>query len=174
MYDVIEQGSAFRVMLKAYNTSDGSAATGKTIAVVISKNGGSFANPAAGVTNATEVSNGWYYADLGTSDTGTLGPLVVRGTATGVDDVEPPPFLVGRPSAVYYGTVTGSPTTTSFIDTALPTRPNDTWKGRIILIDTGTCANCGTDIKTYVDSTKTLTFTSIPSGLTVGDKYRIT
>ena len=63
-------------------------ATGKTIAVVISKNAAAFGNPSAGATNATEIANGWYYVDLSTTDTGTAGPLIVRGTATGVDDVE--------------------------------------------------------------------------------------
>jgi hypothetical protein len=83
------QSTARRVLLKVYLSSDHiSVATGKTIAVVISKNGGSFANPAAGATNAAEIANGWYYVDLGTSDTGTLGPLIVRGTATSCDDAE--------------------------------------------------------------------------------------
>ena len=82
-------------MLKAYLAADHvSAATSKTIAVVISKNGGAFGNPSGGATNATEVSAGWYYFDASTTDTATLGPLVVRGTSSGVDDVEPHPFEV--------------------------------------------------------------------------------
>lgn len=87
--DRIPQSVAKRVALKAYLASDHvSAATGKTIAIVISKNMGAFANPSAGATNATELSNGWYYVDLSTTDTGTAGPLVVRGTVATVDDVE--------------------------------------------------------------------------------------
>jgi hypothetical protein len=41
-----------------------------------------------GATNATEIANGWYYVDLSTTDTGTAGPLIIRGTSSGVDDVE--------------------------------------------------------------------------------------
>lgn len=85
----IPQSVTKRLVLKAYLSTDHvSAATGKTIAVTISKNGGAFGNPSAGATNATEIANGWYYVDLSTTDTGTTGPLIVRGTATGVDDVE--------------------------------------------------------------------------------------
>lgn len=83
------QSTARRVMLKLYLTSDHvTPATGKTVAVTISKNGGAFGNPSAGATTATELSNGWYYVDLSTTDLDTLGDLVVRGTATACDDAE--------------------------------------------------------------------------------------
>ncbi len=80
--------------LKAYLSSDHvSDAASKTIAIVISKNGAGFGNPNAGATNATEVGgagngNGWYYVDLDATDTGTLGPLIVRGTVATIDPVE--------------------------------------------------------------------------------------
>jgi hypothetical protein len=87
--DRISQSVAKRVVLKAFLASDHiSAATGKTIAVVISKNGAAFANPSAGATNATAIGNGWYYVDLSTTDTGTAGPLIVRGTEGTIDDTE--------------------------------------------------------------------------------------
>lgn len=77
------------VMLKLYLSSDHvTAATGKTVAITISKNGGAFANPNAGATNATEVSNGWYKVTLDATDSATEGDLVVRGTATACDDTE--------------------------------------------------------------------------------------
>ena len=83
------QSTARRVLLKAYLSSDHiTPATGKTIAVVISKNGGSFGNPSAGSTNATAISNGWYYVDISTTDTASLGPLVIRGTEGTIDDTE--------------------------------------------------------------------------------------
>ncbi len=89
MSERIPQSVTKRVALKAYLSSDHlSDATGKTIAVTISKNGAAFGNPSAGATNATEIANGWYYVDLSTTDTGTAGPLIVRGTASGVDNVE--------------------------------------------------------------------------------------
>jgi hypothetical protein len=85
----LPQSVAVRRVLKAYLASDHvSAATGKTIAVTISKNGAAFGNPSAGATSATEISAGWYYVDLSTADTGTKGPLVIRGTAAATDDVE--------------------------------------------------------------------------------------
>lgn len=83
------QSATIRVPLKAYLASDGiSPATGKTIAVVISKNGAAFGNPSGGATNATEIGNGWYYVDLSTTDTGTAGPLVVRGTEATINPTE--------------------------------------------------------------------------------------
>jgi hypothetical protein len=100
----IPQSVTCRIPLKAYLSSDHvSAATGKTIAVVISKNGAAFANPSAGATNATEISSGWYYVDLSTTDTGTKGPLIIRGTATGVDDVETHPYVVDAHNAGFDG-----------------------------------------------------------------------
>lgn len=85
----IPQTTSRVVMLKLFLSSDHiSVATGKTVAITISKNGGAFANPNAGATNATEVANGWYKVTLDTTDTGTVGDLVVRGTATSCDDTE--------------------------------------------------------------------------------------
>lgn len=84
----IPQSTARRVMLKLYITSTTTAATGKTLAITISKNGAAFTNPAAGATNAIEISGGWYYVDLGAGDSDTLGDFVVKGTATGCDDSE--------------------------------------------------------------------------------------
>ena len=91
---LIPQSTAVRVPLKAYLTSDHvSKAVSKTIAVVISKNGGAFGNPDAGATNASEFGGagnglGWYYVDLDATDTATLGPLIVRGTEGTIDDAE--------------------------------------------------------------------------------------
>lgn len=82
------QSTTIRVPFQAYLASDHlSAATGKTIAITISKNGGAFGNPSAGATNAVEISVGSYYVDLSTTDTGTLGPVIVRGAVATVDDV---------------------------------------------------------------------------------------
>jgi hypothetical protein len=108
----LPQSVALRVPLKAYLASDHvSVATGKTLAVVISKNGAAFGNPSAGATNATEIGNGWYYVDLSTADTGTLGPLVVRATAATVDDVE-----------IAYGVVDANSLGAANLDAAISTR----------------------------------------------------
>lgn len=85
---VIPQSTAVVVCFKAYLSSDHvSEATGKTIAITISKNGGAFGNPNAGATNATEIANGWYKVSLDTTDTGTVGPLAIRGSVASIDDV---------------------------------------------------------------------------------------
>jgi hypothetical protein len=85
----LAQSTAHVVMLKAFLDTDHlTAATGKTIAITISKAGGAFANPNAGATNATEVSSGWYKVTLDTTDTNTIGDLVVRGTNADIDDTE--------------------------------------------------------------------------------------
>jgi len=86
----LAQSTAARVVLKVFLSSDHvTAATGKTVAVTISKNGAlTFSNPSAGATTATEMASGWYYVDLSAADVGTLGDLVVRGTAADCDDSE--------------------------------------------------------------------------------------
>jgi hypothetical protein len=88
MTERIPQSTAKTVVFKAYLSSDHvSEATSKTIAITISKNGGAFGNPNAGATNATEISSGWYKVALDTTDTGTLGPLAIRGAVATIDDV---------------------------------------------------------------------------------------
>jgi hypothetical protein len=84
----VPQSVALRVTFDAFLTGTTTPATGKTIAIQISKNGGAFANPAAGALNATEVSAGTYYADLGAADIGTLGPLVFKGAEASIDNVK--------------------------------------------------------------------------------------
>ncbi len=85
----LAQSTSVVVMLKLFLSADHvSAATGKTVAIVISKNGGAFGNPNAGATNATEVSNGWYKVTLDATDTNALGDLVIRGTSAACDDSE--------------------------------------------------------------------------------------
>lgn len=88
MTERIPQSTAKLVVFKAYLSSDHvTEATGKTIAITISKNGGAFGNPNAGALNATEISSGWYKVTLDTTDTGTLGPLAIRGAVATIDDV---------------------------------------------------------------------------------------
>lgn len=87
MSERIPQSVTKRVTFRAFLASDGKTpATGKTIAITISKNGGAFANPASGATNATAISNGFYYFDLGTGDTGTTGPLAWLGLEATIND----------------------------------------------------------------------------------------
>ena len=105
------------VMLKLFLTSDHvTAATGKTVAITISKNGGTFANPNAGATNATEVSNGWYKVTLDATDTATEGDLVVRGTSASCDDSERI-FRVHLPANFGVTSINGSGLVKTDVDT---------------------------------------------------------
>jgi hypothetical protein len=93
------QNTARRVGFKAYLTGDHvTPATGKTIAVTISKNLGAFGNPAGGPTNATEDAQGWYFVDLAGGDHDTLGPFGLMGTEGTIDLVD-----------LTYDVVTGAP-----------------------------------------------------------------
>lgn len=84
----VPQSTSRVVMLKLYLAGTATPATGKILAIVLSKNNSAFANPSAGATNATELSNGWYAVTVSTTDTNTIGDLVVRGTAAACDDSE--------------------------------------------------------------------------------------
>jgi hypothetical protein len=87
MPEKVANGSTPRIPLYLVLSSDHlTPATGKTLAITISKNGDAFGNPSAGATNATEIASGWYYVDLSATDTGTNGPLIVLGTASSCDN----------------------------------------------------------------------------------------
>mgnify|MGYP001611604956 CR=1 FL=1 len=105
---VLYKSVAQVIMLKAFGTSDHvTPSTAGTMGVVISKNGGTFANPAAGALTATEVSAGWYKGTLGTADTDTEGDLVVRGTMAAADPAERV-FRVIMPSNFALSSIDGS------------------------------------------------------------------
>lgn len=88
MAERIPQSATIRVPIQAFLSSDHvSPATGKTIAITISKNGAAYGNPSGGATNAVEIASGSYYVDLSTTDTGTLGPLFILGSVATVDPV---------------------------------------------------------------------------------------
>ena len=85
----LPQSVAYTAVFKLFLSSDHiTAATGKTVAITISKAGAAFANPNAGASNATEISGGWYKFALDTTDTSTLGDLVLVGTATACDTAD--------------------------------------------------------------------------------------
>jgi hypothetical protein len=89
MTERIPQSVAKRVPFKAFLAADHvtPAGAGLTIPVQVSKNGGEFADLAT-PANATSIGSGWYYVDLAVADTGTLGPLIVRGTEVTIDPAE--------------------------------------------------------------------------------------
>jgi hypothetical protein len=57
-------------------------ATGLSLTVTISKNGGTYAAPAGAIS---EIGNGLYKVAGNATDNGTLGPLWLHATATGAD-----------------------------------------------------------------------------------------
>jgi hypothetical protein len=88
MPERVPQSVARREVFQAVLSADHvTPATGKTIAVTLSKNGSSFGSPAAGALNATEIAHGFYYADLGATDYNTQGPLIIRMTQADIDPV---------------------------------------------------------------------------------------
>jgi hypothetical protein len=88
MAERIPQSAAIRVPLQAYLASDHvTPATGKTIAITISKNGAGYGTPHGGAVNATSIGSGSYYVDLDSTDTGTVGPLFVLGTEGTIDNI---------------------------------------------------------------------------------------
>ena len=104
MPERIPQSVAYDVFFKAFLASDHiSQATGKTIAITISKNRAAFGNPSGGATNATEVANGWYYFAASTTDTGTLGGLLVHGAEGTIDNVDLAFTVVGAFNAGFTG-----------------------------------------------------------------------
>jgi hypothetical protein len=56
-----------------------------SVVVTISKNGGAFSTPLGVIS---EIGSGWYQVAGNATDEGTLGPLVLRATATGCDLTE--------------------------------------------------------------------------------------
>lgn len=70
-------------VLLVATTDDKTAITGATVTIQISKNGGAFATVAGAVT---EIANGWYIVTLSGTETNTVGPLIVRATATSADE----------------------------------------------------------------------------------------
>lgn len=58
-------------------------ATGKTVTVTISKDGGAFGAASGAVS---EIGNGWYALAGNATDRNTLGALALRATATGCDE----------------------------------------------------------------------------------------
>ena len=78
-----------------------------------------------------------------------------------------------RNEAIYYGTVTGSASTTGFADSALPSRDDNHWRGRFIVFFTGALTGQARDITTYTNIGRifvTSTWTQAP---TIEDAYGI-
>jgi hypothetical protein len=87
---VIKQGTApVIVFLMVLATDHVTGATGLTVTAKISKNGGAGATATNAVT-AVDATNlpGWYQVALTAAETGTVGDLILRATATGADQAD--------------------------------------------------------------------------------------
>lgn len=84
---LIKQNQTARplVFLMVNSTDHVSPKTGLTPTVTLSKNGAPFTSPAGGVS---EIGNGWYKVDGNSTDSNTLGPLLLHATAAGADPTD--------------------------------------------------------------------------------------
>ncbi len=161
MPEKIDNGTTPRIPLYLVLSSDHlTPATGKTLAITISKNGAAFGNPSAGATNATEVASGWYYVDLSATDTGTNGPLIVLGTATACDNstiaytvatAATSQNLIVRSSTAQAGNAN------SITLDASASATSDLYKGMVIWTTGGTGVGQARIITNYNGSTKVAT-----------------
>jgi hypothetical protein len=104
MPERIPTGVAKNVVFRAIASADHfTPKTAISPAITIRKWGGSFGNPAAGATTATEIASGFYYFALGTGDTDTAGPLAWRAAVSGMDDAGDVYEVVGAFNAGFTG-----------------------------------------------------------------------
>lgn len=191
MGERIPQSASYLLVFKAFLLSTGLEATGKTIAITISKNGAtSFSNPAAGATNATEMANGWYKVTLAAADIDTLGPLAVRGAESSIQDVGIAITVVSAGvtkagGAMARGTVTTGGSTTSVPTSALVMAGSaasgvvaNQFAGRTILFDGDTTTSGLRGATTTISSntasnTPTLAVSTLPATPASGDTFSI-
>lgn len=135
---------------------------------------GSFTSSGFIVVDGTNMP-GWY--QLGVPDAALLAgaesvSVQVRGAAN-MAPVNIEIELDGPSAAIYEGSVTGSSSTTTLVDSALPGNADDFYNGRVILFITGNLKGSGGRITDFVTSTNTLTFDSQTEAPSSGDRYVI-
>ena len=186
MAERIPQSIAYLVVFRAFLAADGKTpATGKTIAVTISKNGGAFGNPAVGALNATEISSGFYKFTLAAGDTDTLGPLAWRGaegTINDAGDVLTVVLAELKPYAV--GTVTdASPAAGDFTGDSALSALDDFYNEQWVAFDQGGGLHpVARKVTDYVGAERRFLFTGtgdtaddrpFPAAPTNGDRFAI-
>jgi hypothetical protein len=118
---ILVKSTAYNRMFLMVESADHiTGLTGATVTLTLSKNGGSFGASSGSIT---EVSSGWYYVALNSTDTGTAGELAYHATATSAD---PADFVdqVRDPAVATYGvnlvnilgTVAATPATAGILD----------------------------------------------------------
>jgi hypothetical protein len=91
----------------------------------------------------------------------------INGSATAAQNLERSAL------AIYRGSVTGSTSTTTLIDSGLTQSGTDHWKGRIVIFTTGTLAKQATNITAFTPASDLLTFTALTAAPSNGDEYVI-
>lgn len=141
------------------------SATGVTLTVDFDGRTGS--NHVRIVGSTAGLVNGHDYQVVITA--GTVSGVSVVGSCVGQFAVR----NTSRNEAIYYGTVTGSASTTGFADSALPSRDDNHWQGRVVVFLTGNLTLQARDIQTYTNSTKAFVTSAWTQAPTVGDAYGI-
>jgi hypothetical protein len=98
MPNYTQNQTAYPVVFRMLSALDGiTPLPGLTVAVQLSKNGGSFANSAGSVS---EIGNGAYKLNANATDFNTLGPLAISATATNaVSQIDNDIFVVAAGSS---------------------------------------------------------------------------
>lgn len=150
-------------------------ATGLTLTITASKNGGAFGSITPTVT---ERGDGWYSLALTAAHLDTPGAFALHITSATADPTDTLDDVTGEQTAagaLYIGTITGAtPTVSTLVDSGLTQSFTDHWAGRALIMRTGNLAGCGADITGFDPTTDTLTFTSMPSAPAQNDIYIIT
>lgn len=175
----LPQSAAYTVVFKLFLASDHvSPATGKTVAITLSKAGAAFGNPSAGASNATEIANGWYKFALSATDTNTIGDLVLVGTATACDSADI--IMQVGIDGIARGVVGSSASTTSVPTSAFSPAgaAADQFAGRAILFDANTTTTalrgCARTIANSSNAaTPTLTVGTLPATPVSGDTFSV-
>ena len=76
-------------------------------------------------------------------------------------------------SVIWQGSITGTVSTTAFIDTTLTQASTDYWKGRIIIFTSGAAIYQATDITAFNSSTHQLTYSTLSVAPSAADTYVI-
>lgn len=188
----LKQSTAVDVILGPFvDSSDGntveSALTITQPDIRLSKNGGAFAQKSAAQT-LTHGENGWYSVNLSTTDTGTLGTLIVAVHEAGALPVWREFMVV--PANVYDSVVSGSDkleikryvasgvtdsgSTTTMTDAARTEADVDYWKGSVIVFTSGGVAGQSRLITAFNPASDTITFAPATSqGVTAAVNYEI-
>lgn len=173
MSERIPSNQAYLVVFRAYLASDGKTpATGKTIAITISKNGAtSFSNPAAGATNATEMASGFYKFTLAAGDVDTLGPLAWRGTHADINDAGDKLTVERR----FFGTVVDdAANTASSFETDRTETADDHWVWAWLRFTSGSLLGQTRRVVSYNGTTKFITTQAFTAEPSAGDTFELT